>query len=66
MQLFSADAKVFLRKFLISFLPLKTVFSIANQPKISPNLIFFSPKNGSLYNFYIMTLKNKPGLGQDY
>ena len=31
-------------------------FSIANQPKTSPNLIFCSIKNISLRNFYIMTL----------
>ena len=31
-----------------------------NRPKISPNLVFFSHKNGSLHDFFIMTLPSIP------
>ena len=71
MQLFSADATIFLKKLKRKFLPLKTwkncsqklliicpklFFSIATRPKISPNLIFCSIKMVPCAVFYIKTL----------
>ena len=63
MQLFCVCPTIFLKKFNFSFAhenikktPSKVTyffFSIANQPKDSPNLFLFH-KNGSL-RFYIMT-----------
>ena len=72
MQLFSADARIFLKKFWDFFLSLKTwknypqklliigpsafFFSVADRPKTCRNHIFPLHKNVSLRNFYIMTL----------
>ena len=67
MQLFSADTTLFFIYFLIFALEnMKKLlskiahniffFSIANQPKTTPNLIFCSIKIVSLRNFYKITL----------
>ena len=67
MQLFSANATIIFKKYFILFLPLKTWKNCSQKLLIiGPKLFSVLPtspksaqKNGSLHNFYIMTLVAK-------